>query len=326
MARQTLRYGLLIAVLSGLAVGHGMSAHAADKLRVGKAVIENAGYIPLDVGMKYGIFAKEGLDIEEINFTGGAKVAQAIAAGAVDIALSAGPDMAFTAKGAPEIAVATIASSPAFMGIAVGAQSPARSADDLRGKKIGVTSVGSLTNWLVDDLNHVKGWTDQRDRAIPVAIGGAPTTVFAALKTGEVDASAGAIQEGYQLEERHAGRLLLPVSDYVPEFELFVTFASTAIIKENPDAVRRFLRGWYQSVAFMKAHRAETVQAMIDVIGYSPAIAGRSYDELITKFSTDGRFEPKPLEMLFTSFVDLKTLDKTVDMSKLYSDEFLPKP
>ena len=64
------------------------------------------GYVPLDVGMKYGLFAKQGLEIEEIVFTGGAKLTQALTAGALDIALSGGAEMAFIAKGAPEIAIA----------------------------------------------------------------------------------------------------------------------------------------------------------------------------------------------------------------------------
>ena len=300
------------------------AAKAAGKLRVGKAVIENPGYIPLDIGRRFGIFAKAGVEIEALDFSGGAKIAQALAAGAVDISLSGGPDMAFTAKGAPQIAIATIASSPAFMGISVAQESPARSADDLKGKKIGVTSVGSLTYWLVEELNRVKGWTEG-DRAQPVAIGGSPTTAFAALKSGAVDASVGSIQVGYQLEEQHAGRLLLTISDYVAHLEMFVIFASTETIRRDPDSVRRFLRGWFDTVAFMKSHRAETVRVLMEVIGYSAAIAERTYDGLIGHFSVDGRFEPQALAALRSSFVDLKLLDPSDDMAKLYTQEFLPK-
>ena len=60
-------------------------AKADAKLRVGKAVAVNIGYVPLDVGIEYGLFQKQGLEIEEMNFAGGAKIAQAMTAGAVDI-------------------------------------------------------------------------------------------------------------------------------------------------------------------------------------------------------------------------------------------------
>jgi NitT/TauT family transport system substrate-binding protein len=299
-------------------------AWAADKLRVGKAVAENWGNVPLDVGMKFGIFEKNGLEIEELIFAGGAKLAQGVAAGAVDIALSGGPDMVFVAKGAPEIAVGTIADTAAFMGISVGSQSTARGIDDLKGKKIGVTSASSTTYWLVDELNRKKGWTGD-DRANPVVVGGSPAAGFAALKTGAIDADVGGTSTGYQLEEQHAGRLLLDCSEYVPDIELFVTFASTSLVQQHPDAVRRFLKGWYESVAFMKSHKAETVPLAAQVMGYTPGVAERMYDTLMAKFSTDGKFNPRALDTLRASFVDLKALDEPVDMSKLYTTEFLPK-
>ena len=236
------------------------TAAATEKLRVGKAVAQVFGYIPLDVGMKYGIFAKHGLEIEETSFVSGSQLAQAITADAIDITLSGGPDMAFTAKGAPQIAVASIATSPVFMGIAVGAQSTAKTSNDLKGKKIAVTSPGSLTYWLVDELNRVKGWTGD-DRAQPIAIGGAPPTQLAAIRTGQVDGAIGGLQVGFQLEEQKEGRLLVDISDYVNEIELFVTFAHSNLVKQNPEAVRRFLAGWYESVGYMKAHKAEFREA-----------------------------------------------------------------
>jgi NitT/TauT family transport system substrate-binding protein len=235
------RRAALAALAGSVAMLWASAGRAATKLRVGKAVSENPGYIPLDVGMRYGFFDKHGVAVEKIDFTGGAKLTQALA-GAVDIALSGGPDMAFAAKGAPQLAVATITSSPAFMGISVGAQSTARSADDLRGKKIGVTGMGSLTYWLIEELNRVKGWTAEGHRAVPVAIGGSPTAAFAGLKSGAVDGSVGSVEVGYQLEERQEGRLLLSISDYVKTLELFVIFTSTALIHQNPEARTRIPR------------------------------------------------------------------------------------
>jgi NitT/TauT family transport system substrate-binding protein len=316
-----------LAMLGGsLAALHVPVAAAAgtEKLRVGKAVAQVFGYIPLDVGMKYGIFAKHGLEIEETSFVSGSQLAQAITADAIDITLSGGPDMAFTAKGAPQIAVASIATSPVFMGIAVGKESTARTSNDLKGKKIAVTSPGSLTYWLVDELNRVKGWTGD-DRAQPIAIGGAPPTQLAAIRTGQVDGAIGGLQVGFQLEEQKEGRLLVDIADYVNEIELFVTFAHTNLVKQNPEALRRFLAGWYESVAYMKGHKAESVKLAAEVLNWSPAVTERCYDRTIGHFSTNGKFEKPALDKLRTSFIDLKVLDASADISKLYTEEFLPK-
>lgn len=317
----------VLGVLGGSLAAAGVpgAAQAADKLRVGKSIQQVFGYVPLDIGIKYGQFAKQGLDVDEIVFTGGTKLTQAITAGAVDIGLSGGSEMAFIAKGAPELAVASITASPAFMGIDVGAASAARGLDDLRGKRIGISSQGTLTSWLVDELNRVKGWTGDHDRAVAVAIGGDPSAEVAAFKTGQIDANIASPANGYELQDLHAGRSLVDISTYVKELQLFVIFASTAILAQNPGAVRRFLAGWFDAVRFMRTHKNETVQATTDATGYPLDVSARIYDQLMTKFSTDGKFSQKGLDTLFASFTDLNLIDKTVDTSKLYSERFLPK-
>jgi len=298
------------------------TARAADKLRVGKAVAEVYGYIPLDVGMQHGIFVRHGVEIEEIIFAGGTKMAQAVVAGAVDFSLSSGPEMQLIAKGAPEIAVATICESAAFMGISVGSGFSGNGIDSLKGKKIGITSTGSLTEWLVMALNLSQGWSGA-DRAVAVPIGGSPTAAFAALKTGAIDADVGGTSTGYQLEETKAGRLLIDCSTYVKSIELFTIFASNAIAEQNPDAVRRFLKGWFESVAFMKAHRAETTPIAAKTTGYTTGVSERMYDTLMTKFSTTGRFDKQALATLRESWTDMKTVDPSIDIAKLYTEKFL---
>jgi NitT/TauT family transport system substrate-binding protein len=319
------RRAALAGLAGSLAALRTVPARAATKLRVGKAVAENWGNVPLDIGMQFGIFEKNGLDVEELIFAGGAKLAQAVTAGEVDIALSGGPDMVYLAKGAPEIAIGTIADSAAFMGISVGSKSTARGIDDLKGKKIGVTSQGSTTYWLVYQLNRAKGWTGD-DAAKPIVIGGSPTAGFAGLKTGDIDADVGGTSTGYQLEEHGDGRLLIDCSEYVPPIALYMIFASTSLAKQNPEAVRGFLKGWYDSIAFMKSHKAESVPIAAKVMGYTPRVAERMYDTLMMKFSTDGKFNPQAFDTLRKSFVDMKTLDpNSVDMSKFYTTEFLPQ-
>jgi NitT/TauT family transport system substrate-binding protein len=322
--RMSRRDALAVLGSSAAALSLPVPARAADKLRVGKSVVQVFGYVPLDVGIKYGQFASQGLDVEAINFSGGTRLTQALTAGSVDIALSGGSELAFVAKGAPEIAVASIASSPAFMGIDVGPTSTARNLDDLKGKKIGISSQGTLTAWLVDELNRVKGWTGA-DRAIPVAIGGDPAAELAAFKTGQIDANIASPANGYGLQEVHGGRSLVDMTSYVKDLQLFVIFASNAIVQQNPSAVQRFLRGWFDAVRFMKSHKAETVAASVEATGYPATVSARVYDMLMPKFSTDGKFSRPGLDKLFVSFADLNVIDKSTDTTKLYTERFLPK-
>ena len=76
-------------------------AHAAEKLRVGKAVAFAWTFTPLDIGIQTGIFAKHGLEIEASDATGDAKLQQALTADSLDVGIGSGPGMAFMAKGVP---------------------------------------------------------------------------------------------------------------------------------------------------------------------------------------------------------------------------------
>ncbi len=75
----------------------------------------------------------------------------------------------------------------------------------------------------------------------------------------------------------------------------------------------------------MRANKGKTVETAMSVLDLNRGIAERSYDMLIPMFSDDGRFDPKALAVLSRSYVDLKFLPVQPDMSKLYTEEFLPK-
>jgi ABC-type nitrate/sulfonate/bicarbonate transport system substrate-binding protein len=84
------------------------SADADTKLRVGKAQAQQFAFVPVHVGVETGIFKKHGLDIEISNFGGDAKLLQALAADAIDIALGGGPTIAFVQKGTPMLGIAAL--------------------------------------------------------------------------------------------------------------------------------------------------------------------------------------------------------------------------
>src|ERR1700758_263689 len=142
-------------------------AGAAETLRVGKAVPEAFSFVPLDVGMRKGFFAKHGLEIESIAFTGDARMQQAMASDSLDVALGSGPAMAFIVKGAPIKAVAAMAGPPLLLAIVVRPDGP-KTAAQLRAKKISVSTAGSLTYWLVHGTSRGQGWGAQGNGDAPL--------------------------------------------------------------------------------------------------------------------------------------------------------------
>src|SRR5512142_2919626 len=139
-------------------VGFAGSAQAADELRVGTPEGTAFMFAVLDVGTGTGIFAKHDLKVEKLNFAGGGKIGEAIAAGAVDLTVSGNTDIAFAAKGAPEKAVAMTTAAPVEMSIIVRMDGEISKPEDLKGKTIGVTSPTSLTSWLALSFARSRGW------------------------------------------------------------------------------------------------------------------------------------------------------------------------
>jgi len=311
----------LILALAAMLVA--ATSHAADTLRVGKASPTAATMLPLVVGAKEGIFAKQGLDLQIFDFAGGAKLHQAMTAGSLDLGVGAGTDLALIAKGAPELAVANCAGPLLFLGMVVPKDSPAKSLADLKGARIGVTTVNSLTYWLALELARQQGWG--QNGVDPIAIGGTTSAILAAFRTHMVDAGITATALAFQMEAQGQGRLLAPVSSWAGELGGSVVFASQALIKSNPDAIRRFLVGWFDAVRFMRANRDESVKIGAEMTGMPIPIQAREFDLTLPMFNTDGRFDPEVLATLKRSFADLKLLDTPPDMAKLYTERFLPK-
>ena len=315
------RSGLAILVL--LAV-HVLAAPAArgELLRVGKAVPEAFSFLPLDVGMRYGFFKKYGIEIETSAYGGGGMLQQALTADSVDIGLGSSPEMSGIVKGVPTKAVAAMAGAPLLIALMVRPDGTIKTVDDLKGRRVGVTSSNSLTAWLVGQLSLQKGWGRDGISATPL---GAIPGLLAALMMMQVDGFVADISTLLRAEEAGEGKILLSFGDLVQDFHIHVIFATNKLIATRPGAVRGFLAGWFETIAFMRANKAKSVETAMAVLDLNRSIAERSYDTLMPMFSDDGRFDGKALSVLSRSFVDLKYLPAQPDMSKLFTEEYLPK-
>jgi NitT/TauT family transport system substrate-binding protein len=316
--------GRKASVLSGMLVLCAFAAAscaAAETLRVGKAVGVAFSFVPLDIGMRKGMFAQNGIEIEPTTFAGDARMQQAMTAGGIDIALGSGPAMAFTAKGAPVKAIAAMAGAPLLLCLIVRPDGP-KSVAALKGKTVSVSTVGSLTYWLVSETSRQQGWGPN---GINIATLGAPQAQVVALERRDTDAMVADISSAFELEKTGKARILMRFGDLVKDFHIHVIFATDKAIATRPAALSAFLKGWFATIAFMRANKAATVAIAMDVMGKDEAIISRSYDELMPMFSDDGRFNPKALATLAKSYVGLGVLTQEPDMSKLYTEAFLRK-
>jgi NitT/TauT family transport system substrate-binding protein len=297
------------------------AASARSLLRVGKAVPEAFSFVPLDVGIQKGFFEKHGLDIQSTAFTGDAKLQQAMAADSIDLALGSGPGMAFIVKGSPVKAIAAMAGPPLLLAIVVRPDGP-KTAADLKGKKISVSTVGSLTYWLVSETSRRQGWGP---KGIDIEPMGALPGQLAALKRGDIDGTIMDIATAFDLEKKGEGRILTRFG-YIKDFIIHVVYATDKAIASRPNDLRNFLQGWFETIAYMRTHKAETVSIAQAVMQKDPDVTARTYDELMPMFSDGGHFTPAALAVLTRSFVEMGTLPQEPDPRTLYTEAFLPGP
>jgi ABC-type nitrate/sulfonate/bicarbonate transport system substrate-binding protein len=297
------------------------ATYAATVVRVGQPQAGTFQFVPLQVGIEAGIFKQHGIDVEVTDFGGGPRVQQALAADSIDIAIGSGPELALEVKGAPEIAVAAMADAPYSVLLAVLKDSTVKTAEDLKGKTISVSSKGSLTYWLAQELSRQLGWGTNGFTIAPLGTTGAQ---MAALKTRQIDGMIVEANAGYRMEEDGSGRVLVQFGDRIKTFHIYILYARRAFAAANPDAVRSFLAGWFDTIAYMHTHRDQTIDIVHRTAQVSPSIATRDYDELMGMFNRTGKFAPKALAVLARSFVEMGTLPTEPDMQSLVTEKYLP--
>ncbi len=314
------RLVLLVALLGPWVLSPAQSS-AADKLRVGKPEPTGFDFSPVEVGIETGIFPKYGIDAESVAFGGAAREQQALVAGSIDLALGSGLEMTAIVKGAPEKAVAAMYGAPRNMCVIVLPNSPITDASQLKGKTIAVSGPASLTAWVAKELSNRQGWGPEGVKLVGL---GSLEGMTAQLFSGNVDASVDSTENAYLLQSQGRARILVSMGKIVPDFATHVIFASNDLIAHNPDLLRRFLKAWFDTIAFMKSHEDDTIRITDKVTGLTPAIAKIVYEEQMPMFSLDGRFDPKALDVVQRAFSDLALLNEPPNMKALYTEEYLP--
>jgi len=315
---------LLLAVIFAVCtvgLGPAASARAATKLAVAK-VANDFALTMADYGNNIGTFQKRDLDVE-VSLITQAKMIQAVIAGSIDMALASGATLAYATKGAPLTGVAALSGPLSILVLIVRPDGSIRSIDQLRNHTVAVTNLGSLTDWAVSQIAVHESWPAGDIKR--VSVGDTPARV-AALKTGAADAAVVDIAAALDLDQRGDAKILVNFGDLITNFQNQIIYASDRLIQSNPDAVRKFVGAWFETIAYARNHKGETVSFAEQALGVGPDVANRVYDALMPGefFSKDGRFDPAVLKAMSKSFVEMKLIDHQVDLSEYVTEKFLP--
>jgi len=247
---------------------------APATLQVG--VMNSASDAGFFVAEERGHFREQGLSVEFVTFGAAAQMLAPLGAAQLDAggtALTPGYLNAF-ARGIPVWVVAdkgNTAPGWGYQGVlarqALVDDGTIRGAADLRGRKIGIPSLGSGAEAGLDRFLRTGG-IDSRDTDLTqLTFPDMP----AAMSGGSIDGAIAIEPFLTRIAADGSGAILAREDEYYPNHQVGVVYYSDAFAKERADVARRFMVAYLQAVrdyndAFRKgdaARRAEVVQALV---------------------------------------------------------------
>jgi len=297
------------------------ATQAAETVRVASSAAVCFCFLPAAFGTELGIWEKHGITVDLKSMAGDARVQQAMVADAIDIGLGSGPGIGALSKGVPAKAVAAIMYRPAGMALITKPDSAIKSAADLKGKKIGVTTGGSLTEWLARRAGTGAGLALKDFQVVPL---GDLSSNTAAMLSGSTDAMVYGSEAGFAMQTKGTGRVVATFDSIVPHFVAHTIFATDKFRSQKPEVTKNFLKGWLEIITYMRNNKEATVDFASKQLNLPKEVASMIYDVNLPQFTRDGQFPDAALEILNESFVELGILPAKIDVKALIDTRFLP--
>jgi NitT/TauT family transport system substrate-binding protein len=204
----------------------------------------------------------------------------------------AGPSITGALRGAPLKAIFFIYNTSTFQ---FTVRPEIRGAEDLKGKSIAISSPGSTNDQAMRLMLAKLGLDPVRDVKF-IAIGDAKARMIA-METGQITAAANNPDVAAELV-RKGFRILMHSGDVFP-----VPFSGTAVndrlIRENPDAIKRWLRAYVRALLFIRQRRDEAAQIATKDLRLNLEIARDAVGQVLQFMSPDdpGGFTEKGMRI-----------------------------
>ncbi len=259
MQRHAIRALGGLAMLVGLASAPGLAQAQSGKTLFVAEPSHGTGNLPVYVSMARGFFADEGLDVKIMSVDGGSAHANAVLSGQA-FAFVGGPEHNAFAKlrGADLRAVVNLNDRSTVYFVARKGQAPAAGQempDYMKGKSIAVSPFGGTPNSILRYLLAKWGLDAKTD----VSINEMPTAaVLAAVKGG--GAIVGGTVEPFITQGLRTGLWDEPFVNTAKElgpYAYTTLNVRLASIKDDPETVRKFVRGVVKGLTFTQEHRDE---------------------------------------------------------------------
>jgi len=264
------------------------------------------------VAKEMGYYREEGLDVELVVMRG-APAIQGLIGGTVPFASSGGAGLLPIVRGAPLRIVFTTFYRPMFW---LYSKPEIRTIEDLRGKKIGVSSIGSGPDSLLRAVLKKHGLDGGRDAVIlPTGPG---TARFFSLKAGATDAAV--LNEQAALMAQEAGfRQLFSFTkgdDFV-EVQGSIVLRDS-LLETDPSLVEKFVRATLKGGLYLRDNRPGSIAIHARILKINENTATRIYDLARPGVTSDGTVSEELQKKAIEHIVERADVKELPPLKKIF--------
>ena len=240
---------LLFFLMAGLPFLAASPAAGQNPVRINWTAVTGA-QSGMFMAKQEGLFKKNSLDVELIHIPSSSRGIQAILAGEIAFSFMDGANAAqANLKGANVVLVAGATNRQVF---SLMAKPEIKRITDLKGKKIGITRVGSSTHTSALYALSSAGLKGADYQLVPLL---EVPNIFTALSAGQIE--AGVVSPPTNARAKKAGFVeLMNIAKEGPEFVSVAIGTSRGYIKANEDVVRRVVRAYAEGIQIFKSNKA----------------------------------------------------------------------
>lgn len=309
------------------------AAHAADKVRIMVGGVEKQIYLPAKLAEQLGYFKDEGLDVELLTEPSGVNAEDELLAGAVQAVVGFyDHTIDLQSKGKFVEAIVQLSDAPGEVEL-VGTKASAtiHSPADWRGKTLGVTGLGSSTNFLTQYIALKNGLKLGEFTSLPV---GAGNTFIIALQQGKIDGGMTTEPTVSRLLKRGDAKVLVDLRTAAQTRKVLggtypaaAVYMQTSWVESHRDVTQKLANAFVRTLHFIKTHSAAQIADKMptdyfagDKQLYIDALRGGK-----GMFTADGRMpEGGPKTVLGVLAAFSKSLKgKQIDLSRTYTSDFV---
>jgi NitT/TauT family transport system substrate-binding protein len=323
-----------------LAACHGKSAHESSGGNPAHVSIMVGGldkviYLPAELTERLGYFKDEGLDVKLQSEPSGASAETALVAGQVDAVVGFyDHTIDLQSKGKCLESVVQLSKAPGEVEV-VSTKSSITSPADFKGKKLGITSPGSSTDFLTQYLAGKAGVSSADYTSVAAGAGG---TFVAALQNHGIAAGMTTDPTVQQVTKKGLGKVLLDMrtvegtqaalGGLYPASSLYM---DCSYVQKNPKTVQKLANALVKTLGFIHDHTGAEIAAKMPTDFASGNGGSDTYVAALNAsknmFTADGKMDPAGAQNVLTVLSkfhpDLKGKADQIDLSKTYSTQFV---